>query len=210
MVQKFFEKFEKKREYHRFFSKQTTFYLIIAFSCPVIVFEIIHFISSKRTSKSSIENTIQAVIDYRIKADSLNVIYLCSESNVLYRSSFCSKIKEINIPFFDKIYMYNQIDMQNQINSEKHKGWDKYDLSKVRLFFSKSEDVWKFKKEHKTHYIYYFSKPVFNISNDLAYIYVYGIFVIEPSRYTQIETFFIEKKNNLWRVKKVFERNTGF
>ena len=204
LEQNYFKELDNKRQYHRFFSKQTTIYLIIAFSFPVIIFETIHFISSKRTSKLNIENTIQAVIDYRIKADSLNVIYLGSESKVLYRSSFCAKIKEINIPFLDKIYMYSQI------NSDKPKGWDKYDLSKVRLYLSDSDDFFKIQNECKVRYIYYYSKPVFNISNNLAYISVYGEFVPEPSRYSQIEIFFVEKKNDLWKVKKVLERNTGF
>lgn len=204
LLHNYFKQLDTKHKNYCFFSKKVTLILALIFSLPFLFFETLHLTSNARITDNNIEKTLQAIIDYRLKNDSLDEIVLKRRASLNYRNKFCEAINSIEISLPEKVYMYSQI------NTDKILTWDNFHLSNVRLL---SDDINTFdvlKSEKKANHIYYYSKPIFNYVNDLAYITVFGLFIPEPSRYSQIETYFLEKKNNLWKVVKISERNTEF
>lgn len=204
LLHNYFKQFDTKHQHYWFFSKKVTLILVIIFSLPFLLLETLHFTSNARITDENIEKTLQAIIDYRLKNDSLDEIVLQRRANLNYRNKFCEAINGIEISLPEKAYMYSQI------NTDKILKWDNFHLSNVSLYSDDINNFDSLKSVNKAHYIYYYSKPIFNYVNDFACITVFGQYIPEPSRYSQIETYFLEKKNNLWNVVKISERNTGF
>jgi hypothetical protein len=194
---------EVKRQFHSFFSKKNYLILTLILSFPSILFETLHVTGRVRISDKEIEKAIQAAVDCHIRKDSCDIIFINSKAMLNTRSVFCYSIKEIETSFFEKAYMYSQI------NTDKIRTWDISYISNVMQYDYTLKSYYNHKLKYTPPYIYYFTKPIFNFRNNLAYIGVVGKFIHEPWQYTKFEKIFLEKKHNRWQFKKIIKWGSG-
>lgn len=196
----YFRKLNIRSQFYWFLTKKASLILIFVFSMPFFIFETLHVIEAKRITNQLIINPIQALVNSQLSKDFSNEILLNQKSLFISRTVLCNNLKNIKLSLFDKLYMYSQI------NIDKIQFWDSIHISNTICIPYDDIDILQINslsKTYKTPYVYCYSKPIFNFNNDLAYIFVFRIFIPElTGRYFGSETVFLEKKNNIWKIKK--------
>ncbi len=187
-----------KKPFDIMLSKKTSLILTIVFFLPFFIFETFHIIGKERVSNDQIIESLQAIVDSRIKQDSSDKIIVNQTPLLNSRRTLFNNFKNHECSLFDKIYMYAQI------NTDKVQNWNGELTHMVTIPYNRysNEQMDSLSKICKTSYVVGFSKPIFNFDNSLAYVSVFSIFIPEPTgRYFKQDNLILEKTNKLWRLK---------
>ncbi len=187
-----------KKPFNLFLSKKASLILIIVFFLPFLVFEIFHIIEKERVSKDQIIKSLQVVVYSRIIKDSSNKIIVNQEPLLNSRRTLLNNFRNHELSLFDKIYMYSQI------NTDKVSNWDSdiTDIVTIPYNLYNNKQLDSLSRICKTSFVVWFSRPIFNFDNSLAYVSVFSIFIPEPTgRYFNQDNLILEKINNIWRLK---------